>query len=168
LVSSPPTELSDRSTNIGAATAKEHARFRAAHADLDGALDQWVKLISEVLEPLKSEILGAKARGDLKVSKDLTTRFKELGSTFTAAVAAQAQLDRTRKARQAQMSPDEARRAFLASIAKMPYSDRRALLESAVAAHNAAHREALEYGLADEPRPPPGMSANPKSFWEVA
>lgn len=162
------TEPTDTVTNAGALAAREHARFRAAHADLDGALDQWVKLIQEVLEPLKSEILGAKSRGDLKVNKDLTTRFKELGSTFTAAVAAQAQLDRTRKVRQSAMTSEEAQRAFVGSIAKMPYAERRALIELIVKAHNAARQEALEYHFEDPGVRAPGILAQPKSFWEVA
>jgi hypothetical protein len=66
------------------------------------------------------------------------------------------------------MTSEEARRAFVASVAKLPYSDRRSLIEELVKAHNAARVEALEYGFEEPGVRAPGLMAAPKTFVELS
>lgn len=130
---------------------KDLAKFNHETVDLEGTLEDLVKVLQRAVMNLRNEIVqtnGVRSQNQV-VTADFAKRLKEVTAAMSAATTCQNALRKTAKERAASMSPEERQAAVFRMIIGLGYYDRRRLLTSLCEAHNAKRQETLDLGIAD-------------------
>lgn len=129
--------------------SKDLARFNHETVDLEGTLDDLVRVLQRAVTQLRNELIvsnGVAARNQV-VTADFGKRLKEVTLALSAATTCQNALRKTAKERAATMTPEERLAAVGRMVDNLGYYTRRRLLTGLCASHNAKRVAALELGL---------------------
>lgn len=125
------------------------ARFDHEVVDLDGTLNDLVRVLAKAVQQLKAEMVRetAVAPENRTVTETFAKRLKEVTAALSAATTCQNALYKTAKQRAAEMTPEQRQAALGRILLGLPYWDRRKLLGALCEAHNAKRAEALAMGV---------------------
>lgn len=152
----PATGLTAHQEHVSAV-----ARFNHEVVDLDGALDDLLRVLQRSIQRLRDELLAQElspaGQRNTVLGEKFGRQLKEVTTALTSATQAQRALWATAKERAGKMSPEERAEALKRTVLKLPYLERRAFLLDLCRRHTAAHAEAVETGaekrLADTQSP---------------
>ena len=129
----------------------EVARFNHEVSDLEGTMDELVKVLQRAVRRLRNELLNDEISAVKSRNQTLTAEFgkrlKEVTLALSAATTCQNALRKTAKERAAQMTPEQRREALHRMVLDLPYGERRHFIASLAAAHTTKRQEALAAGV---------------------
>lgn len=132
------------------------ARFNHEVVDLDGALDDLLRVLQRAIHRLRDEVLAAEtspagARNTV-LGPNFGRQLKEVTTALAAVVSGQKALWATAKERAGKMSPEERAEAMKRAVMKLPYIERREFLLDLCRRHTEHHRAMVATGVEPELR----------------